>query len=70
MAREQATQSRRQLVAIRDAADYAGVCEKTIRRRISDGSLTGYRLGSRLIRVDLNELDKFMRVIPTAGQTR
>ena len=33
---------------------------------ISRGDLTGYRLpGSRLIRIDLNELDDRLRPIPT-----
>lgn len=33
--------------------------------RRSDGSMAGYRMGPRLIRVDLNELDGLL--IPTAG---
>lgn len=57
----------RRLTSIQDAADYAGVCQKTIRRRIADGSLTGYRMGPRLLRVDLNELDAMLRPIPTVG---
>ena len=57
----------RRLTSINDAAAYAGVSPKTIRRRISDGSLTGYRMGPRLLRVDLNELDAMLRPIPTAG---
>jgi len=48
-------------------AEYAHCSIKTLRRRISDGSLTGYRMGPRLIRVDLNELDRLLRPIPTAG---
>ena len=59
--------SLRRLAAITDAAAYADVSTKTIRRRISDGSLTGYRMGPRLIRVDLNDLDAMLRPIPTAG---
>jgi len=43
------------------------VSQKTIRRRIAEGSLTGYRMGPRILRVDLNELDALMRPIPTAG---
>jgi excisionase family DNA binding protein len=53
---------------IEDAAQYVGVHTKTIRRAIAAGRLTGYRLpGSRLIRVDMNELDAVMSPIPTAG---
>ncbi len=48
------------------AAKYIGVSEKTIRRMIAEGQITGYRMGKRLIRVDLDELDELMRPIPNA----
>lgn len=60
----------RRLETIQHAAEYAAVSPKTIRRRIADGSLTGYRMGARLIRVDLNELDALLRPIPSAGGGR
>lgn len=60
-----ATTAARRLASINHAADYAAVSTKTIRRRIADGSLTGYRMGSRIIRVDLDELDSLLREIPT-----
>ncbi len=60
-----ATTAARRLASIAQAADYAAVSTKTIRRRIADGSLTGYKMGSRIIRVDLDELDQLLRVIPT-----
>ncbi len=53
--------------SIQAAAEYADVSIKTVRRWISHGVLTGYRIGPRLIRVDLNELDSELRPIPTAG---
>lgn len=56
----------RRLASIERAAEYAECSTKTIRRRIADGSLTGYRMGARLIRVDLNELDSMLRPIPSA----
>lgn len=58
--------AQRRLSSIPGAADYAAVSTKTIRRRIADGSLTGYRFGTRVIRVDLNELDELLRPIPSA----
>ncbi|MFC7503207.1 helix-turn-helix domain-containing protein [Nocardioides sp. CPCC 206347] len=61
-----ATTLARRLVSIQQAADYAAVNPKTIRRRIAAGDLTGYRFGSRLLRVDLNELDELLRPIPSA----
>lgn len=57
----------RRLATITSAAEYAVCSPKTISRRISDGSLTGYRMGARLVRVDLNELDAMLRPIPAAG---
>ena len=59
--------STRALVTLATAAEYAATSTKTIRRRIACGDLTGYRMGPRLIRVDLTELDAMMRPIPTAS---
>ena len=60
----------RKLVTMAAAAEHAAVSVKTIRRRVAAGDLTGYRMGSRLIRVDLHELDAIMRPMPTAGGAR
>lgn len=57
----------RKLVSQADAAGYIGCHVRTIRRRIADGSLTGCRMDTRLIRVDLHELDAIMRPMPNAG---
>jgi excisionase family DNA binding protein len=57
----------RRLESIDGAAEYAGVHPRTIRRRIAEGQLTGYRMGPRLIRVDLNELDPSLRPIRTGS---
>lgn len=46
---------------IGEAAKYLGVTERTIRQMIADGRLTGYRSGTRLVRVDLNEVDAAMK---------
>ena len=56
----------RRLASIPEAAEYASVCTKTLRRRIADGTLPAYRLGPRVLRVDLDELDAAMRPIPSA----
>ncbi|WP_246126214.1 helix-turn-helix domain-containing protein [Nesterenkonia populi] len=50
-----------QLVSLAEAAEQFGVSVKTIRRRIADGTVHGYRVG-RLIRVDLNELQQQLLV--------
>ena len=57
----------RRYASIDAAAAFVGVNPRTIRRRIAAGELTGYRIGKRLIRVDLNEVDAILRPIPTAG---
>jgi len=46
------------------AAAYFHCSTKTVRRMISRGEITGYRVGSRMVRVDLNELDDLARPIP------
>lgn len=52
---------RRRYVTQSEAADYLGVTTRCIRAMIADGRLTGYRSGSRLVRVDLNEIDAAMQ---------
>lgn len=54
----------RRLISLTEAAQHLGVHKATIRRRIADGTLTGHRIGPRLIRVDLNEVDSLLRAIP------
>lgn len=55
----------RKYASLSTAAEYLGCSEKTIRRMIADGQITGYRLGPRLLRVDLTELDALMQPIPS-----
>jgi excisionase family DNA binding protein len=53
------------MLTIQQAAEAYGTCDKTIRRRIADGSLLSYRVGPRLIRVDRDSLLALAR--PMAG---
>ena len=40
---------------------------KTIRRWITSGLITGYRVGGRMVKVDLNEIEaKLVEVMPAA----
>lgn len=48
------------------AAGYMDSSTKFIRALIARGELTGYRIGTRSIRVDLRELDSVMKPIPSA----
>ncbi len=55
----------RRLTSVADAAESYGVSERTIRRYIANGTLTAYRFGPRMIRVDLDELDSTL--VPMGG---
>jgi excisionase family DNA binding protein len=53
--------------SIAEAASRTGVSTKTIRRRIAEGKLTGYRFGPHLIRLNPAEVDNLLRPIPGAA---
>lgn len=64
---------RRRYITIGEAAEYLQISDRTVRRLIADGELTGYRMGRshRVIRVDLNEIDEqLMRPINAAPRRR
>ncbi|MGB3229584.1 MAG: helix-turn-helix domain-containing protein [Mycobacterium sp.] len=48
---------------IKAAAEHLGVDPKTVRRWISQGRLTAYRVGPRLIRIDRASLLKLARPV-------
>lgn len=50
------------------AAARYGVHPKTIRRRVADGTITAYRIGPRLVRVDPDEVDAAFAPIPAIGR--
>lgn len=54
------------LISIADAADRLSCGTRTIRGWIAEGRLTAYRVGPRLIRIDVAELDRLLRPIPNA----
>lgn len=56
-----------QWVTIALAAEFFAVSEKTIRRRISDGSIEARRFGPRLIRVNLTSLASAGRPLLLGG---
>lgn len=53
------------LLSIPDAAEYSGASQKTIRRRIADGTIPAVRIG-RLIRIRPEDLEAALRPIPSA----
>lgn len=58
--------SRRQYESVGDAAARVGVSTKTVRRWIASGQLAGYRMGPRLLRVDPDDVDRMLTLIPSA----
>jgi excisionase family DNA binding protein len=53
-----------------EAAEYSRIPWRTLRRWIKEGRLPAYRIGPRLIPVDLNDLDRLRRrLIPDAFLT-
>ncbi len=57
----------KQLIAVAGAAAYADVSIRTIRRWIAAGDLRAYRVGPRVVRVDLADLERLARPIRTAA---
>lgn len=53
--------SKARFSTISEAAEALSVSTRTIRRYIAAGRFKAYRVGPRLIRVDLSELDSAMR---------
>jgi excisionase family DNA binding protein len=44
-------------ISIAEAAKYLGVSERTVRNMLYDGRLRGHRLGGRVVRLKLSEID-------------
>ena len=54
-------------ISLEQAAEITEQSVKTIRRRISDGTIPAYRFGPRQIRIKLEDLEATARRIPSAG---
>lgn len=53
-------------VSLEEAAEMLSLSTRTIRRRISDGTIPAYQCGRRSIRVRLEDLESALRRIPSA----
>lgn len=45
------------LISTREVSAHYGLSDKTIRRLLKDGTLTGYRVGKRLIKLDPEQVE-------------
>ena len=52
--------------SLAQASERTGLSIKTLRRRIATGDLPAYRNGTRILRVDPQDVDRLMRPVPTA----
>ena len=53
-------------VSLDEAAEMMSLSTRTIRRRISDGTIPAYQCGRRPIRIRRDELESALRCIPSA----
>jgi excisionase family DNA binding protein len=44
-----------------EAAEYLRCCTRTTKTLIAEGKLTGYRLGRKMVLVDLNQVDEYVQ---------
>ncbi|WP_094360024.1 helix-turn-helix domain-containing protein [Mycobacterium marinum] len=56
-----------QLISLQEAADRLGVCYRTARRYVSDGRLTGFRVGPRQVKVSAEDLDALVEPVGQGG---
>ena len=54
-------------LSVEEAAEVMSVSAKTIRRRISDGTIPANQCGRRIIRIRLDDLEAAFRRLPCAG---
>jgi excisionase family DNA binding protein len=52
---------------INEVAQYLHCTTRTVRRLIANGDLPAYRLGDRMIRLDMRDVDGLLRRVPTQG---
>lgn len=70
VARTQGYVRRRPLATQREVAELWGVSERTVRSWIAEGRVPAYRVGTRALRLDLDEVEAaLMRPVRTTART-
>jgi excisionase family DNA binding protein len=54
-------------VTLAEAADYLGVTDRTIRAMVADGRLKAYKLGARVVRLRIDEIDAALQPLGGAA---
>jgi excisionase family DNA binding protein len=54
------------LLSIKDAAERLHVHPNTVRARIADGTLPAFRIGTKTLRVEADDLAALLRRVPSA----
>jgi len=57
--------AKQQWISLREAALIYGVSTYTLRRRIASGDLPAVKLGYKIIRVRIEDLNKLFPILPT-----
>lgn len=57
----------RRFVTLAHASQTHDLDQKTLRRYVAQGTLTGYRIGPRALRLDADEVENLARPIPAVG---
>ena len=60
----------RRKISILEAADFCGVTDRTIREWIKAGILPAYRYGTKIVRIDPDDLERLGQRIPAAISTK
>lgn len=57
----------KRLTSLANAATYADLSQRTLRRYVAAGRLRAYRVGPRLLKVDLDDLDTILTPVGGAA---
>lgn len=58
----------RRYATLEQSAEYLVCSQRHVRDMIARGEITGYRMGSKSVRVDLAEIDAVLTTIPVGGR--